>query len=125
MYVCTSFVILPISCEAAYALLLAFIAFYSELLCGLFERVLAGIDTCYLLRWMPSEVSIMPGSGWYKTASRRKVYSGGKVVIFQRVPLPFLIQRDTQKPETASLCAGKIHLAAFHVSCQVTRSLHS
>lgn len=31
-----------------------------------------------------------------------------------------------QKPAIASLCAGNIHLAAFHnVSCQVARSLHS
>lgn len=31
-----------------------------------------------------------------------------------------------QKPETASLCAGNIHLTAFHnVSCQVNRFIHS
>lgn len=31
-----------------------------------------------------------------------------------------------QKPETVSLCAGNIHLTAFHnVFCQVTRFIHS
>lgn len=114
-----SFVILPISCESASSLSLPFIL---NCYVAYFERGSRWGST-HPICWDVCHLRSATFHGLVQDSQAEKSPFKAKVAIFMTcLSLTDLRSYIMQKPETVSLCAGNIHLTAFHnVFCQVTR----